>query len=240
MPAVTDTVISGPYLLAALLALAAGAVSFASPCVIPLVPGYLAYLASLVGAEAAVRCRPAGPSGAGPAGAPVAARPCAEQGGDGHRTVRARVHRGLPGPVGRGDRVLQGAAGQQRDADAGGRRRHHRHGTGHARPDPAAADRAPTARPADRPDPRRAAARRGLRARLDRLPRPDAGRRAVAGQRHRLGWLGLAGAVPGDVLLRRARHPVPAAGLRLQLGDRRDGLPAAATPGRSRSSARSA
>ena len=54
MPAVTDTVISGPYLLAALLSLAAGAVSFASPCVIPLVPGYLAYLASLVGAESAV------------------------------------------------------------------------------------------------------------------------------------------------------------------------------------------
>ncbi|MEP6561112.1 MAG: cytochrome c biogenesis protein CcdA [Nakamurella sp.] len=54
MPAVTDAVISGPYLLAALLSLAAGAVSFASPCVIPLVPGYLAYVASLVGAEAAV------------------------------------------------------------------------------------------------------------------------------------------------------------------------------------------
>jgi cytochrome c-type biogenesis protein len=29
----------------------AGAVSFASPCVVPLVPGYLAYLAGLVGAE---------------------------------------------------------------------------------------------------------------------------------------------------------------------------------------------
>lgn len=54
MPAVTDTIISGPYLLAALLAIAAGAVSFASPCVVPLVPGYLAYLTSLVGAEAAV------------------------------------------------------------------------------------------------------------------------------------------------------------------------------------------
>ncbi|HEY5151427.1 MAG TPA: cytochrome c biogenesis protein CcdA [Mycobacterium sp.] len=54
MPAVTDTVISGSYLLAALLALGAGAVSFASPCVIPLVPGYLSYLAGLVGAEAAV------------------------------------------------------------------------------------------------------------------------------------------------------------------------------------------
>jgi cytochrome c-type biogenesis protein len=62
MPAVTDTIISGPYLLAALLAMAAGAVSFASPCVVPLVPGYLAYLTSLVGAEAAVAV-PAGPVG---------------------------------------------------------------------------------------------------------------------------------------------------------------------------------
>ncbi|MGH3620770.1 MAG: cytochrome c biogenesis CcdA family protein [Sciscionella sp.] len=42
---------SGPLLLAGGLALLAGAVSFASPCVIPLVPGYLAYLAGLVGAD---------------------------------------------------------------------------------------------------------------------------------------------------------------------------------------------
>lgn len=42
---------TGPLLLAAGLALAAGVVSFGSPCVIPLVPGYLAYLAGLVGAE---------------------------------------------------------------------------------------------------------------------------------------------------------------------------------------------
>jgi cytochrome c-type biogenesis protein len=34
------------------VAVLAGAVSFASPCVVPLVPGYLAYLAGLVGAEA--------------------------------------------------------------------------------------------------------------------------------------------------------------------------------------------
>ena len=61
MPAVTDTVISGPYLLAALLAVAAGAVSFASPCVIPLVPGYLAYVTSLVGAQAAVAVPAGGP-----------------------------------------------------------------------------------------------------------------------------------------------------------------------------------
>lgn len=71
MPALTDTVISGPYLLAALLALAAGAVSFASPCVIPLVPGYLAYLASLVGAEAAVTTAAAPAGGSKPADAPV-------------------------------------------------------------------------------------------------------------------------------------------------------------------------
>lgn len=47
----TDLAVSGPLLLAALLAIAAGAVSFASPCCLPLVPGYLAYLAGLVGAE---------------------------------------------------------------------------------------------------------------------------------------------------------------------------------------------
>ncbi|MEU6262878.1 cytochrome c biogenesis CcdA family protein [Saccharopolyspora shandongensis] len=48
----TDLTISGPLLVAALLAMTAGAVSFASPCCIPLVPGYLGYLAGLVGAQA--------------------------------------------------------------------------------------------------------------------------------------------------------------------------------------------
>jgi cytochrome c-type biogenesis protein len=48
----TDLAISGPLLVAAAVAVAAGLVSFASPCCIPLVPGYLAYLAGLVGAEA--------------------------------------------------------------------------------------------------------------------------------------------------------------------------------------------
>ncbi|MFS8098031.1 cytochrome c biogenesis CcdA family protein [Lentzea alba] len=43
---------SGPLLLAVGVALVAGFISFASPCVVPLVPGYLAYLAGLVGAEA--------------------------------------------------------------------------------------------------------------------------------------------------------------------------------------------
>lgn len=64
---ITNTVISGPFLLAALLALAAGAVSFASPCVVPLVPGYLSYLAGLVGAEGAA-------AGTGRAGTATAVR----------------------------------------------------------------------------------------------------------------------------------------------------------------------
>ena len=46
-----QTVSSGPILLALGACVLAGLVSFASPCVIPLVPGYLAYLASVVGAE---------------------------------------------------------------------------------------------------------------------------------------------------------------------------------------------
>lgn len=49
----TETILSGPLVLAAPLAFAAGAVSFASPCCLPLVPGYLSYLTGLVGAETA-------------------------------------------------------------------------------------------------------------------------------------------------------------------------------------------
>ncbi|MGW5745353.1 cytochrome c biogenesis CcdA family protein [Amycolatopsis sp. NPDC003861] len=48
----TELATSGPLLVAALVAMLAGTISFASPCSIPLVPGYLAYLAGLVGAEA--------------------------------------------------------------------------------------------------------------------------------------------------------------------------------------------
>ena len=48
----TTLTVSGPLLAAVAVAVLAGAVSFASPCVVPLVPGYLAYLAGLVGADA--------------------------------------------------------------------------------------------------------------------------------------------------------------------------------------------
>jgi cytochrome c-type biogenesis protein len=42
---------SGPLLVALAVCLLAGAVSFASPCVVPLVPGYLSYLAAVVGVD---------------------------------------------------------------------------------------------------------------------------------------------------------------------------------------------
>lgn len=48
---ITELAISGPLLVAVALALAAGVLSFASPCALPLVPGYVAYLAGLVGAD---------------------------------------------------------------------------------------------------------------------------------------------------------------------------------------------
>lgn len=51
MSTFTEIAISGNVLLALLVAVLAGLVSFASPCVVPLVPGYLSYLAALVGVD---------------------------------------------------------------------------------------------------------------------------------------------------------------------------------------------
>ncbi|GAA1404516.1 cytochrome C biogenesis protein CcdA [Glutamicibacter uratoxydans] len=46
-----DIVLDGSLLLAAPVALLAGLVSFLSPCVLPLVPGYLGYVTGLTGAD---------------------------------------------------------------------------------------------------------------------------------------------------------------------------------------------
>ncbi|MCV7170964.1 MULTISPECIES: cytochrome c biogenesis CcdA family protein [Mycolicibacterium] len=51
---------AGPVLLALGACVLAGLVSFASPCVVPLVPGYLSYLAAVVGVDE----QPAGEAGA--------------------------------------------------------------------------------------------------------------------------------------------------------------------------------
>ncbi|NEW69126.1 cytochrome c biogenesis CcdA family protein [Streptomyces rhizosphaericus] len=48
---ITELVTSGPLLLAAPLALAAGVVSFFSPCCLPLVPGYLSYATGMSAAD---------------------------------------------------------------------------------------------------------------------------------------------------------------------------------------------
>lgn len=42
---------TGPLAFAVVVAIAAGFISFASPCVVPLVPGYLSYLAAVVGVD---------------------------------------------------------------------------------------------------------------------------------------------------------------------------------------------
>lgn len=52
-----DTVLTGPMLLAIPVALLAGLVSFASPCVLPLVPGYIGYVGGMAGADNARRGR---------------------------------------------------------------------------------------------------------------------------------------------------------------------------------------
>jgi cytochrome c-type biogenesis protein len=74
------TVTDGPMLLALPVAATAGLVSFLSPCVLPLVPGYLSYVTGLSGAElgddrAASAPRAAVAAGAAPqaVGAPVSA-----------------------------------------------------------------------------------------------------------------------------------------------------------------------
>jgi cytochrome c-type biogenesis protein len=58
-------VTSGPLLLGVAVAAVAGLVSFLSPCVLPLVPGYLAYVTGLSGADLDATLRSGGPAGTG-------------------------------------------------------------------------------------------------------------------------------------------------------------------------------
>ena len=63
-------VLSGPLILALPVAAAAGAITFLSPCCLPLVPGYLSYVTGMSGASASATAStaagiPAGPPGPG-------------------------------------------------------------------------------------------------------------------------------------------------------------------------------
>jgi cytochrome c-type biogenesis protein len=77
---ITQLVTSGPLLLALPVAAAAGAVTFLSPCCLPLVPGYLSFVTGMAGAGGPAS--PAAPgsvpaASASAAGAPAAAAPAA-------------------------------------------------------------------------------------------------------------------------------------------------------------------
>src|SRR5260370_20939668 len=52
MSGVGQLVLNGPLILAVPVAAAAGAITFASPCCLPLIPGYLSYVAGMSGAGA--------------------------------------------------------------------------------------------------------------------------------------------------------------------------------------------
>jgi cytochrome c-type biogenesis protein len=58
-----QTVTDGPMLLALPVAAVAGLVSFLSPCVLPLVPGYLSFVTGLAGVDAATAGRPTARAG---------------------------------------------------------------------------------------------------------------------------------------------------------------------------------
>ncbi len=87
-----DIAATGPFVLALLVSALAGLVSFLSPCILPLVPGYLSYVTGLAGADldAALGTDPQGrpvPPPADPGGGvAVATRPVLTRG-----RVRGRV-----------------------------------------------------------------------------------------------------------------------------------------------------
>ena len=78
-------ILSGPLLFAVPVAAAAGAVTFLSPCVLPLVPGSLSYVTGLSGvdAQAAGDSPGGGARGGSPCGGAPGGSPCGGSGGGG-------------------------------------------------------------------------------------------------------------------------------------------------------------
>ena len=103
-------VLSGPLILAVPVAAAAGAVTFLSPCVLPLVPGYLSYVAGMSGVDAQAYpapgdARPAGTGGtaepedvAGPGDAAGPGSPAPAGGSGGGTAVKAPAAAVAPSP----------------------------------------------------------------------------------------------------------------------------------------------
>ena len=72
MSGVGHLILSGPLLFAVPVAAAAGAVTFLSPCVLPLVPGYLSYVTGMSGVDAQQPAADAATAGAPASGAGAA------------------------------------------------------------------------------------------------------------------------------------------------------------------------
>jgi cytochrome c-type biogenesis protein len=102
-------VLSGPLILAVPVAAAAGAVTFLSPCVLPLVPGYLSYVAGMSGVDA--QASPAAGDGhpAGTGGT-AAARSTASAGSTAATDSTAATGGPAPGAGGGGTAVKAPAA----------------------------------------------------------------------------------------------------------------------------------
>ena len=176
----SSLVTDGPLLVAAGVAALVGLISFASPCVLPLVPGYLAYVSGLVGTGARrtptpVRGRRDGdrrPHRESPrAPAWCSARCCSSSASPPSSSPFGAAFGGL-GPA---------AAAVRRRPQPGLRRRHHRGRAGLPGLAAAAAAHQAARRRARRRAGRGAAAGHRLRPRLDAVPGPDAVRGLLAG-----------------------------------------------------------
>jgi len=110
---IQQVVFSGPLILAVPIAAAAGAITFISPCCLPLVPGYLAYATGMSGTDAQT-ARPRADRGAGRRaaeaglGAPAGegADDGAAAGGRGGVAVGAPPAMAPPAPPGRGRTIV--------------------------------------------------------------------------------------------------------------------------------------
>ena len=97
-------VASGPLILAVPVALAAGAVTFLSPCCLPLVPGYLSYVTGMSGVDASEASDVSGAAAAAAAGASPGNLAMAADGG----SVATATYRAAAGMPSR-SRVVAGA-----------------------------------------------------------------------------------------------------------------------------------
>jgi cytochrome c-type biogenesis protein len=104
-------VLSGPLILAVPIAAAAGALTFLSPCVLPLVPGYLSYVTGMSGVDAQAAAAADGTEdGSPPAGGPAGREGVSSEGvgSSGATAVKVTAPAPVTGP--RRSRAVVGTA----------------------------------------------------------------------------------------------------------------------------------